>query len=390
MSVRRKVCVITGTRADYGLLYWLIKALQTDSAVELQLIVTGMHLSPEFGLTWRQIAADGFSIDRKIEMLMSSDTGAGVAKAMGVGLIGFADAYESLAPDIVVILGDRFEMLAAASAAAVARLPIAHIHGGESTEGAVDEGMRHAITKLSHLHFTAADAYRRRVIQLGESPDRVFNVGAPGIDSIRRLSLMDRNALTESLGIRWRERNLLITFHPATLEEGDPTAQMQSLLDALDDWPELGLIFTMPNADAGGRALIRQIEDYVAVCSDRARCFTSLGQLRYLSVMAQVNGVVGNSSSGLIEAPSMKVGTVNIGDRQRGRERAASVIDCGPTRQAIDQALARLFSPDFQRMLADVANPYGDGGASDSMARILRDHPLNGLIRKSFHDLPSK
>jgi GDP/UDP-N,N'-diacetylbacillosamine 2-epimerase (hydrolysing) len=390
MSVRRKVCVITGTRADYGLLYWLIKALQTDSAVELQLIVTGMHLSPEFGLTWRQIAADGFSIDRKIEMLMSSDTGAGVAKAMGVGLIGFADAYESLAPDIVVILGDRFEMLAAASAAAVARLPIAHIHGGESTEGAVDEGMRHAITKFSHLHFTAADAYRRRVIQLGESPDRVFNVGAPGIDNIRRLSLMDRNALTESLEIRWRERNLLITFHPATLEEGDPTAQMQSLLDALDDWPELGLIFTMPNADAGGRALIRQIEDYVAVCSDRARCFTSLGQLRYLSVMAQVNGVVGNSSSGLIEAPSMKVGTVNIGDRQRGRERAASVIDCGPTRQAIDQALARLFSPDFQRMLADVANPYGDGGASDSMARILRDHPLNGLIRKSFHDLPSK
>ena len=390
MSVRRKVCVITGTRADYGLLYWLIKALQTDSAVELQLIVTGMHLSPEFGLTWRQIAADGFSIDRKIEMLMSSDTGAGVAKAMGVGLIGFADAYESLAPDIVVILGDRFEMLAAASAAAVARLPIAHIHGGESTEGAVDEGMRHAITKFSHLHFTAADAYRRRVIQLGESPDRVFNVGAPGIDNIRRLSLMDRNALTESLGIRWRERNLLITFHPATLEEADPTAQMQSLLDVLDDWPELGLIFTMPNADAGGRALICQIEDYVAVCSDRARCFTSLGQLRYLSVMAQVNGVVGNSSSGLIEAPSMKVGTVNIGDRQRGRERAASVIDCGPTRQAIDQALARLFSPDFQRMLADVANPYGDGGASDSMARILRDHPLNGLIRKSFHDLPSK
>lgn len=390
MSVRRKVCVITGTRADYGLLYWLIKALQTDSAVELQLIVTGMHLSPEFGLTWRQIAADGFSIDRKIEMLMSSDTGAGVAKAMGVGLIGFADAYESLAPDIVVILGDRFEMLAAASAAAVARLPIAHIHGGESTEGAVDEGMRHAITKFSHLHFTAADAYRRRVIQLGESPDRVFNVGAPGIDNIRRLSLMDRNALTESLGIRWRERNLLITFHPATLEEAAPTAQMQSLLDVLDDWPELGLIFTMPNADAGGRALIRQIEDYVAVCSDRARCFTSLGQLRYLSVMAQVNGVVGNSSSGLIEAPSMKVGTVNIGDRQRGRERAASVIDCGPTRQAINQALARLFSPDFQRMLADVANPYGDGGASDSMARILRDHPLNGLIRKSFHDLPSK
>ncbi|WP_423607182.1 UDP-N-acetylglucosamine 2-epimerase [Sphingomonas sp. MS122] len=387
MSAARRICVVTGTRAEYGLMRGLIAGIRDDDAFELQLAVTGMHLSPEFGLTWREIEADGFPIDERVEILLSSDTPVGVSKAMGLGLIGFADAFARLKPDLVVVLGDRFEILAAASAALVAGIPIAHIHGGETTEGAFDEAIRHSVTKMSHLHFTAAAPYRDRVIQLGEAPERVFLVGGLGIDAIKGLKLLDRAELEGQLDLEFGARNLMVTFHPPTLEPGEAAAQMQALLDALDSLgPETHLLFTMPNADTGGRELAAMVDRFVAA-RPHARVFTSLGQLRYLSCMRLMDGVVGNSSSGLIETPSFGIGTVNIGDRQAGRLKAASVIDCAPQQDAIEAALERLFSDDFRKGLAGVENPYGTGGATMAILDVLRRHPLSGLLKKSFHDI---
>ena len=314
----RKICIITGTRADYGLLRWVIQGIKDDPELTLQIIATGMHLSPEFGLTYQAIEQDGFQIDRKVEMLTSSDTAVGIAKSMGLGLIGFADALHELQPDLIVVLGDRFEIFAAVSAALVARIPVAHLHGGEATEGLIDEAIRHAITKMSHLHFVATEAYRQRVIQLGEQPDHVFLVGGLGIDNIKRLPLLDRATLEASLDFKLGYKNLLITFHPVTLETATAASQMEELLAALAELKDTQLIFTLPNADTDGRALIKMVEQFV-VQHPNARAYTSLGQLRYLSCIAQVDGVVGNSSSGLAEVPSFKKGTINIGDRQRGR-----------------------------------------------------------------------
>jgi GDP/UDP-N,N'-diacetylbacillosamine 2-epimerase (hydrolysing) len=384
----RKICVITGTRAEYGLLRWVMQGIKEDPALTLQVIATGMHLSPEFGLTFREIEKDGFQIDRKVEMLTSSDTSVGIAKSMGLGLIGFADALVGLKPDLIVVLGDRFEIFAAVSAALVARIPVAHLHGGEITEGAFDEAFRHAITKMSHLHFVAADEYRQRVIQLGEQPDRVFLVGGFGIDNIKRLKLLDRAQLEASFGFSFGAKNLLITFHPVTLEDSTDVEQMAELLVALAELADTKLIFTMPNADTGGRVLIQMVNDFVARHSN-ARAYTTLGQLRYLSCIAQVDGVVGNSSSGLLEVPSFKKGTVNIGDRQRGRLQAGSVINCEPNRQGIATALATLYSTEFQCGLSEVLNPYGDGGASERAVSTLKHAALNGVAKKSFHDLPA-
>lgn len=385
--MKRRVCVVTGTRAEFGLLQRLMGLIQDHEALELQVIATGMHLSPEFGLTYREIEAAGFSIDRKIECLLSADTSSAVAKSMGLGLIGFADAYAALQPDLLVVLGDRFEILSAVSAALVSRIPVAHLHGGETTEGAFDEGIRHAITKMSHLHFVAADEYRNRVIQLGEQPERVFQVGGLGVDNITRLPLLSREALEESLGCTLARRNLLITFHPVTLEQATSEQQMQELLAALAVLPDTRLIFTLPNADTDSRVLIRMVQDFVAT-HEQARAYTSLGQLRYLSLMREVDAVVGNSSSGLAEAPSFRIGTINIGDRQRGRLKADSVIDCPPEREAIGQALAQLYSEDFQTSLAGVRNPYGEGGAAEHILRVISDYPLDDILKKSFHDLP--
>lgn len=385
--MKRRVCVVTGTRAEFGLLQRLMDLIRDHEALELQVIATGMHLSPEFGLTYREIEAAGFSIDRKIECLLSADTSSAVAKSMGLGLIGFADAYAALQPDLLVVLGDRFEILSAVSAALVSRIPVAHLHGGETTEGAFDEGIRHAITKMSHLHFVAADEYRSRVIQLGEQPERVFQVGGLGVDNITRLPLLSREALEESLGCTLARRNLLITFHPVTLEQATSEQQMQELLAALAVLPDTRLIFTLPNADTDSRVLIRMVQDFVAM-HEQARAYTSLGQLRYLSLMREVDAVVGNSSSGLAEAPSFRIGTINIGDRQRGRLKADSVIDCPPEREAIGQALAQLYSEDFQTSLAGVRNPYGEGGAAEHILRVISDYPLDDILKKSFHDLP--
>jgi GDP/UDP-N,N'-diacetylbacillosamine 2-epimerase (hydrolysing) len=382
----RKICVITGTRAEYGLLRWVMQGIKDDPELTLQIIATGMHLSPEFGLTYRDIEQDGFKIDRKVEMLTSSDTHVGIAKSMGLGLIGFADALNELKPDLIVVLGDRFEIFSAVSAALVARIPVAHLHGGELTEGAFDEAIRHSITKMSHLHFVAAEEYRQRVVQLGEQPDRVFLVGGLGIDNIKRLKLFDREALEASLDFKLGSKNLLITFHPVTLEAATASEQMVQLLLALAELEDTQLIFTMPNADTDGRVMIRMVEEFVAQHTN-ARAYTSLGQLRYLSCVSHVDGVIGNSSSGLAEVPSFRKGTVNIGDRQRGRLQAKSVINCEPTRQSIASAVEKLYSTDFQMSLGKVQNPYGDGGASEQVVKTIKGCALDGLVKKTFYDL---
>ncbi|WP_445366945.1 UDP-N-acetylglucosamine 2-epimerase [Methylomonas sp. BW4-1] len=383
----RKICVVTGSRAEYGLLYWLLQEIQADPDLELQLVVTGMHLSPEFGLTWRQIAADGFTINRKVEMLLSSDTPVGISKAMGLGLIGFADALHDLQPDIVVVLGDRFEIFAAAQAAMNLRIPIAHIHGGELTEGAVNDSIRHAITKMAHLHFTSTEVYRRRVMQFGEQPDRVFNVGAPGLDSVYKLPLLDKAELEQALDFKFGTRNLLVTFHPVTLEAATATEQFAQLLRALDEFDDVHIIFTHANADADGRVIASMIEEYRQRHSRRVASFISMGSLRYLSTLKLVDAVVGNSSSGIIEAPAFRIATVNIGDRQRGRICAGSVIHCAPQTDAIRAALLKIFSGEFANTLARVENPYGQGGASAKIKELLKHAPVDGLLKKRFFDL---
>jgi GDP/UDP-N,N'-diacetylbacillosamine 2-epimerase (hydrolysing) len=382
----RKICVITGTRAEYGLLRWIMQGIKDDAELTLQVIATGMHLSPEFGLTYREMESDGFQIDRKVEMLTSSDTSVGVAKSIGLGVIGFADALNELKPDLIVVLGDRFEIFAAVSTALVARMPVAHLHGGETTEGAFDEALRHSITKMSHLHFVAAEEYRQRVIQLGEQPGSVFLVGGLGVDSIKRLKLLDRSALEASLDFKLGKKNLLITFHPVTLEIATATDQMAELLTALGALPDTHLIFTMPNADTDGRALIHMVQQFVAQRAN-ARAYTSLGQLRYLSAVAQVDGVLGNSSSGLAEVPSFGKGTINIGDRQRGRLQADSVINCEPTRKGIEAALLQLYSATFQASLRQVRNPYGEGGASAVVVNTIKYVELGELVKKTFYDM---
>ncbi len=385
----RKICVVTGTRAEYGLLRWVMQSIKDDPTLTLQVIVTGMHLSPEFGLTWREIESDGFTIDQKVEILTSSDTAVGITKSMGLGMIGFADALQVLKPDLVLVLGDRFEIFSAVSASLVARIPIAHLHGGEATEGLIDEAIRHSITKMSHLHFVAAEDYRRRVIQLGEQPSTVHLVGGLGIDNIKRLELLTRAELEVSLDFSLGSKSLLITFHPVTLEKETAEHQMAELLTALSELHDTQLIFTLPNADTDGRALITQIQQFVAAHAN-ARAYTSLGQLRYLSTVALVDGVVGNSSSGLAEVPSFRKGTVNIGDRQRGRLMASSVINCGPQRDSIAAALKKLYSDEFQASLDSVRNPYGDGGASDRIVAILKAVELNEILKKRFYDCAIK
>ncbi|QOP43231.1 UDP-N-acetylglucosamine 2-epimerase (hydrolyzing) [Sulfurimonas sediminis] len=383
---KRKICVVTGTRAEYGLLYWLMKEIESDKDLELQLIVTGMHLSPEFGLTYKTIEKE-FKIDKKIEMLLSSDTAIGISKSMGLAQISFAEAYEDLRPDILVVLGDRYEIFSAVSAAMIARVPMAHLHGGETTEGAFDESIRHSITKMSHLHFTATDKYRNRVIQLGEHPDRVFNVGGLGIDNIKRLKLLSKEEFEKSIDFKLSKRNIIVTFHPVTLENSTAKEQFQNLLDAIDELEDTHIIFTKANADTDGRIINSMIDEYVAKNTHKAVGFTSLGQLRYLSALQYVDAMVGNSSSGLAEAPSFKIGTINIGDRQRGRIMADSVISCNSSKESILEAFNSLYSSEFQKLLKDSVNPYGDGGASQKIKEVIKSIPLENMLKKSFYDL---
>ena len=383
---KRKICVVTGTRAEYGLLYWLMKEIEEDKDLELQLIVTGMHLSPEFGLTYKEIEKD-FKIDKKIEMLLSSDTSIGISKSMGLAQISFAEAYEELQPDMLVVLGDRYEIFSAVSAAMIARIPIAHLHGGETTEGAFDESIRHSITKMSHLHFTATDTYRNRVIQLGEHPRRVFNVGGMGIENIKRLKLFSKEEFEKSINFQLNQKNIIVTFHPVTLESATAKEQFQSLLDAIDTLIDTHIIFTKANSDTDGRVINSMIDDYVSKNGDTAVGFTSLGQLRYLSALQYVDAMVGNSSSGLAEAPSFKIGTINIGDRQKGRIMADSVINCKSDRESILKAFEKLYSKVFQEELKTSINPYGDGCASLKIIEELKKVDLENILKKSFYDI---
>ena len=386
MLEKRRVCVITGTRAEYGLLYWLMKEIEATDSLELQIIVTGMHLSPEFGLTYQQIEQDGFTISEKVEMLLSSDTSIGIAKSMGLGVIGFADSFASLKPDLIVVLGDRFEMFSAVSAATLTRIPVAHIHGGERTEGSFDEALRHSITKMSHLHFTATDEYRSRVIQMGEHPDRVFNYGALGVDNIFRTSLLSREKFEEAIDFKLGKCNLLVTFHPVTLEKSTSATQFNNLLKVLEEKKNYHVIFTKANADPEGRMINKMIDDFTSLHSGRMISHTSLGQLKYLSAMRHVDAVVGNSSSGIIEAPSFNIGTINIGDRQKGRIQAKSVIDCAPTLQGIRHALSKLDSEKFQKNLKETINPYGSGNCATKIMKQLCKVNLDKLLRKEFFD----
>lgn len=381
---KRTICIVTGSRAEYGLLYWLMKGIQGDPDLLLQIVVTGMHLSPEFGLTYKTIEQDGFAIDAKVEMLLSSDTPVGIAKSMGLGVIGFADTFDRLQPDMLVLLGDRYEILAAAQAAMVARIPIAHIAGGDVTEGAFDEAIRHSITKMAHLHFVTNEASAHRVRQLGENPEHIFNVGSPGLDYIKRMQLLGRSELEEALNFKFRGGNLLVTFHPVTLETQSAEMQFQELLTALDSLGEnIGIIFTKPNADTEGRAIIRLMDSYVAT-HPNAKAYTSLGQARYLSAMSQVDVVVGNSSSGLYEAPSFGKPTVNIGDRQKGRLQASSVINCRQEAEAIEGAILQALALDC----SGAVSPYGDGNSSvrikDRLKQIVEP---SALLKKHFFDL---
>ena len=382
----KKICVVTGTRAEYGLLYWLLKEIEADKELELQVIVTGMHLSPEFGLTYKEIEKE-FKINKKIEMLLSSDTSVGISKSMGLAQISFAESYDELKPDILVVLGDRYEIFSATSAAMIARIPIAHIHGGEKTEGAFDESIRHSITKMSHLHFTATDEYKNRVIQLGEDPSRVFNVGGMGIENIKRLKLLSKDEFEKSIEFKLNIKNILVTFHPVTLENSTAKEQFQQLLDAIDELEDTNIIFTKANSDTDGRVINQMIDEYVTKNSHKSIVFTSLGQLRYLSALQYVDAVVGNSSSGLAEAPSFKIGTINIGDRQKGRIKASSVIDCEPNKDSILKSFEKLYSKEFQETLKTIINPYGDGYASKKIVEILKNVNLENILKKSFYDL---
>ncbi|MCR9140704.1 MAG: UDP-N-acetylglucosamine 2-epimerase [bacterium] len=385
---KRRIAIVTGSRAEYGIMCWLIRGVQNDPQLELQLIVTGMHLVDEFGKTVDQIEADGIPIAKRIDMLLASDSDVGVTKSTGLGMIGFAEAYADLKPDLIVVLGDRFEILAATASALLARIPVAHLHGGELSEGAYDDSIRHSITKMSHLHFVAAEEYRRRVLQLGEEPGRVFNTGAAGLDSIAGLDLLDRAEFQRQSGIELSEKNLVVTFHPATLSPGEAMQQMRQLLIALGDEElrDSTIVFTAPNADNEGRAMINEIQSFVQERGGRTYLFRSLGQMKYLSLLQFVDAMVGNSSSGLIEAPSFKIGTVNIGDRQSGRLKAESVIDCEAQSDGILSAIRRVYSDEFQELLAGVENPYGSGDASEKMLKIIRECDPGSLLKKKFQD----
>ncbi|MGV6851499.1 MAG: UDP-N-acetylglucosamine 2-epimerase [bacterium] len=389
----KKICVITGTRAEYGLLRWIMQGILESEVLTLQTVVTGMHLSPEFGLTYRDIEADGFTIDHKIEMLLSSDTSVGITKSIGLATCGFADAFAQLKPDIVVILGDRYEIFAAASAALVARIPIAHLHGGEVTTGAFDDAIRHALTKLSHWHFVAAEPYRQRVIQLGENPDYVYNVGGLGVDSLHKQILLERDELQQALGFTLGRHNLLVTYHPVTLETQTAAGQMNTLLTALEAqlnvMNNLHLIFTLPNSDTDSRVLFSLIKSFVKQHPQRCKAYTSLGTQRYLSCLPFMDGVVGNSSSGLLEAPSFKIGTINIGDRQHGRLKASSVLDCFPEQDSISRAITQLFSKTFQTICQQTINPYGNGGSSERIVTILEQSNPASRLKKQFWDIPN-
>lgn len=381
----RKICVVTGSRAEYGILRRLMKAIQDDPELILQVVATNQHLSRRQGETYREIERDGFTIDYKVCMAddEAPDTPNTTAKAIGRGVSGFADAFDALQPDLLLILGDRYEMLAVASTALIYKIPIAHLHGGEITEGAFDDAIRHAITKMSHLHFTSTEAYRRRVIQLGEQPDRVFNVGALGVENLQKTDFMTREEIEQSLHFSLTDKCFLCTYHPVTLSDMSSETQVLNLLAALDDYPDYHIIFTYSNSDTHAQIIIRRIQEYVDKHPDRCMFIPSLGQRRYFSALKYVRAVIGNSSSGIIEVPGFGIPTLDIGDRQKGRIAAESVIHCGYSVAEIRKGLAKVvaYAPKA------IDNPYYKAGTCDAILQVIRSYPLDHLIQKQFYDL---
>jgi UDP-hydrolysing UDP-N-acetyl-D-glucosamine 2-epimerase len=384
----KKIAVFTGTRAEYGLLYWLMRDIESDEEFVLQLLVSGSHLSPEFGMTYKEIEKDGFAIDDRVEMILSSDTPVGVAKSMGIGMLGYAESLSRLKPDALVILGDRFEALAVAQTALILRIPIVHLHGGEITEGAYDDSIRHAITKLSYLHGTSTETYRRRVIQMGEAPERVYNVGAIGLDHLKRTLLMDRAELSSALGFSLTEKYFVITYHPVTLGKNSSEHVIRNLLSALNSFPDYRAIITYPNADDGGREIIPVIQNFARINPVRVLAVESLGQVKYLSAIKNASAVVGNSSSGIIEAPAFDVPTVNVGDRQKGRLAAKSVLNCGENKHEIESAISRAIQQSYKIPGEKIINPYGYGESSAKVIQMLKKLPIK--INKRFFDIEIK
>jgi GDP/UDP-N,N'-diacetylbacillosamine 2-epimerase (hydrolysing) len=373
----KKVCVITGTRAEYGLLYWTLKALEKEPAVDLQICVTGMHLSPEFGLTYQQIEADGFTIDYKVETLLSSDTGTAIAKSIGLGTIGFADAFQQLQPDVI---------LAAVTAALAMRIPVAHCHGGELTKGAIDEAIRHSITKMSHLHFVSTSEYKKRVIQLGEAENRVFEVGALGLENIDQ-KLISKEEFEKRIGRPLAQQNFIITYHPETLSKTPIEEQLMALFDALDQFPDTLLVFTQPNADHQGRLINEKINTYVAQNIERAVFFPTLGNSAYLTALSLMDLVIGNSSSGIIEAPSFGTPTINIGNRQKGRVQAKSIINAPAVKKDIIKAIESGLNLNKRNKMNSIINPYKGEFPSKVIVEKLRSIEPKGLMNKAFNDL---
>ena len=385
----KRIGIMTGTRAEYGLLKSLMQEINKDNDLELYLIVSGMHLSPEFGMTYKEIEEDGFEINAKVEMLLSSDSPAGISKSIGLGVIGFADEFQRADLDMLILLGDRYEALSAAISAMVMRIPIAHLHGGELTEGAIDEGIRHSITKMSYLHFTSTEQYRNRVIQLGENPERVFYVGALGVENIKKINLMTKEELEKSIHFEIDENTVVVTYHPVTLENNTVEEQFLNLLKVLDRNPKIRMIFTKANADTNGRIVNELIDKYTAQNSERACAFMSLGQKRYLSALKYCRIVIGNSSSGIIEAPSFGKPIINIGDRQKGRICADSVINCGYTQQEIQQAMETALTKEFENKASNCRNPYEKENTASNIISVIKDYLLNDKIKlkKGFYDI---
>ena len=389
MIGKRKLCIITGTRAEYGLLKHLMREIADSDYFELILLVTGSHLSEKFGFTYKEIEGDNFFISRKIDINVHDDSPEGIAESTALSVKGFTKAYLDFQPDLIILLGDRYELLGAAVSAMYQQIPIAHIHGGEVTMGAMDESIRHALTKFSHIHFVANEVYKQRVIQLGEDPNHVFNVGGLGVDAIKRIKLLTKDEIERDLGYKFKDKNLLVTFHPVTLEKSTSFYQMQSLLKAISLRKDTGVIFTMPNADPDNSVITGLIEEFVA-SHEHTRLYKSLGQTRYFSCVANVDAVIGNSSSGLTEVPSFKTPTINIGDRQMGRLKAASVIDCEPNFNSIRESINKAYSEPFQKVVIEATNPYGEGGSVHSIMSILTNLRFDNLVKKFFYDLPNQ
>ncbi len=385
----KKICVVTGTRAEYGLLQKLIKMIDEDSTLALQLVATGMHLSPEFGLTYREIEEDGFSITEKVEVLLSSDTEVGICKSIGLGVGAFGEVFARLQPDLLLILGDRFEILSAAIAGMIHRIPIAHIHGGELTQGVIDDPMRHAITKMSFLHFTSTEEYRRRVVQLGENPSRVFYVGALGVEAALCTPLLSQDELEKQMGFHFDQCTAMVTLHPVTLEDHTAQSAVEQMLAAIDDCHDMKFIFTKANADTNGRIINEILEKYAAEHPKKAAIYTSLGRIRYLSALRYCDMVIGNSSSGILEAPSFGIPTINIGERQKGRVTGQSVIQCGTQKEDIYAAIAFAKSAEMQERLKDSNNPYDKPGTSRSVLKEIKKYLMSGEsgTQKVFYDI---